>query len=52
MTKDKFWKLNMESFGKLCWLVLWTDQVLMELDNFEILNVDDKICSLVLSGQF
>ena len=35
-TQDKSWKLEVESFAKLCWLVLWTDQVLAGFDKFEI----------------
>ena len=53
----------MESFDKLCWPVLWTDQVLTEFYSFEILNADATeemkichgkiiICPLILSGKF
>ena len=51
----------MESFAKLHWLVLQTDQALTEFDGFEIFNANgreetkvchDKICPLILSGQF
>lgn len=51
----------MESFDKLCWQVLWTDQVLTEFYSFEIFNADateemkichGKICPLILSGKF
>lgn len=61
MTLDKSWKLEMESFDKLCWPVLWTDQVLTEFYSFEIFNADateemkichGKICPLILSGKF
>ena len=51
----------MESFAKLQWLVLRTDQALTEFDGFEIFNANgreetkvcqEKICPLILSGQF
>ena len=31
-------KLEFESIGKLCYLVLWTDQALTKFDSFEILS--------------
>ena len=61
MTKDESWKLEVESFDKLCGSVLWTDQSLMEFYGFEIFSADaidetnifhDKICPLILLGQF
>ena len=38
MTKDESWKLELESFGKLCRPLLWVDQALTEFDNFEIFD--------------
>lgn len=34
--KDEFWKLRLESYGKLYWPVLWADQALTEFESFEI----------------
>ena len=54
-------KLEVESFGKICWLVLWADQVLTKFDSFEIFNAHgtdkkkichEKICLFILSGYF
>ena len=59
MTLDKSWKLEVESFAKLCWPVLWTEQALTEFDGFEMFNADatdetkichNKICPLILDN--